>query len=204
MLGSSIGNPQDALNIARRALALGLKSTVGIIHDHSGQLLPLTEEQQKVHEEILALNKPVYTEALYNQFQKNLNRGLPNDWHCTAGSRYLYICEDGLVHYCSQQRGHPGIPLEQYTQENLQREYKTVKPCAPYCTISCVQRVAMVDYLREKPLEAVQRFFPAESEHNPLGDRPMLVNVLCWLLLPSKPGEKKLLQKMALRLLRVK
>jgi len=22
-----------------------------------------------------------------------------------AGSRYLYICEDGLVHYCSQQRG---------------------------------------------------------------------------------------------------
>jgi hypothetical protein len=26
-------------------------------------------------------------------------------------ARYLYICEDGLVHYCSQQRGTPGTPL---------------------------------------------------------------------------------------------
>jgi len=25
----------------------------------------------------------------------------------SRGARYLYICEDGLVHYCSQQRGYP-------------------------------------------------------------------------------------------------
>ena len=39
-------------------------------------------------------------------------------WHCRAGGRFLYICEDGLVHYCSQQRGRPGIPLSQYTRED--------------------------------------------------------------------------------------
>ena len=51
--------------------------------------------------------------ANYNRFQNNLANGQPNDWQCRAGARYLYVCEDGLVHWCSQQRGHPGIPLEQ-------------------------------------------------------------------------------------------
>ena len=39
----------------------------------------------------------------------------------------MYICEDGLVHYCSQQRGYPGKPLEQYTREDIRREYLTEK-----------------------------------------------------------------------------
>ncbi len=47
----------------------------------------------------------------FNWFQNNIADGKPNDWRCRAGARYLYICEDGLVHYCSQQRGYPGIPL---------------------------------------------------------------------------------------------
>ncbi len=41
-------------------------------------------------------------------FQSNLADGKPNDWNCRAGARYLYICENGLVHWCSQQRGIPG------------------------------------------------------------------------------------------------
>ena len=48
-----------------------------------------------------------------------LARGLPNDWQCRAGSRYLYVCEDGLVHYCSQQRGYPAVPLAKYTLADL-------------------------------------------------------------------------------------
>jgi len=161
VIGSSVRTPEDAVVIARRALNLGLSSTVGLIHDGSGRVQPLNEQQQRVYEEIQRLKKPFYTSALYNRFHKNLVRGLPNDWHCRAGSRYLYICEDGLVHYCSQQRGYPGIPLEEYTLENVEREYHTVKRCAPYCTISCVQRVSMIDELRENPLEAIARFFPS-------------------------------------------
>ena len=45
----------------------------------------------------------------FNGFQNNIANGQPNDWRCRAGARYLYICEDGLVHYCSQQRGYPGV-----------------------------------------------------------------------------------------------
>ena len=48
VVGTSIEHPEDALTIAQRAVELGLSSTVGIIHDHSGQLRPLDTEQQKV------------------------------------------------------------------------------------------------------------------------------------------------------------
>ena len=133
VVGSSIRTPEDGLDITRRALGLGLSSTVGLIHDGSGRLQPLSERQQSVYQQIERLKKPFYTSALYNRFHRNLARGLPNEWHCRAGSRYLYICENGLVHYCSQQRGYPGIPLEQYTFADMEREYFTKKPCAPAC-----------------------------------------------------------------------
>src|SRR5262249_54228896 len=38
VLGSGVKNPEDALTIAHRAVELGFTSTVGIIHDHNGQL----------------------------------------------------------------------------------------------------------------------------------------------------------------------
>jgi hypothetical protein len=73
---------------------------------------------------------------------------LPNEWRCRAGGRYLYICEDGLVHYCSQQRGYPGVPLATYTRDDMRREYLTEKGCAPHCTVSCVHQVSIFDSWR--------------------------------------------------------
>ena len=206
VLGSSIRQPEDALVIARRVRELGFKGTVGIIHDHSGQLQPLSEPQQSIYDEILnSRQKSFFAFDYYNQFQKNLVRGLPNEWHCRAGSRYLYICEDGLVHYCSQQRGYPAIPLADYTREHLERESKTVKSCAPYCTISCVHQVATVDALRENPREALARFFPSQAGQNASANLPRPIKVLTWFLLPSKPnGKRRAFQNAVLRLLKVK
>jgi MoaA/NifB/PqqE/SkfB family radical SAM enzyme len=184
VLGSAIKTPEDALTIAQRALALRLHSTVGLIHDGSGQLRKLDERRQGIYDAIAKLPRPFYNSALYDRFYKNLVRGLPNQWHCHAGSRYLYICEDGLVHYCSQQRGYPGIPLERYTREDLAREYHTVKTCAPYCTIPCVQRVAMVDEFREKPREALAGFFPARDGEGRAADPPAFIRALTWVFLP--------------------
>ncbi len=201
VVGSSIRTPEDALVITRRALRLGFSSTVGLIHDGSGRLQPLSERQQDVYQQIEGLKKPFYTLALYNRFQRNLARGLPNEWHCRAGSRYLYLCEDGLVHYCSQQRGYPGIPLEEYTPEDLEREYHSVKRCAPYCTISCVQRVSMIDELRENPIEAITRFFPSGGQKSEI---PAGVRILTWLFLPIKKNGRRIVKSAALRLLGVK
>jgi hypothetical protein len=99
--------------------------------------------------------------ARFNQFQKNISQGRSTDWRCRAGSRYLYICEDGLVHYCSQQRGFPAIPLVKYTREHLAHEYHTQKTCAPHCTISCVQQVGMLDNWRSPQTRPA--FVPVEN-----------------------------------------
>ena len=120
---------------------------MGILHDGTGQLAPLSKREAEIYDEVVRLGQGLYTRI--NDFQKNLIEGRPNDWQCRAGARYLYICEEGLVHYCSQQRGFPGIALDQYTTEDIVREQTTEKACAPYCTIGCVHRASSLDRFRE-------------------------------------------------------
>ena len=163
VVGGGIHNPGDAATIARRAVELGFTSTVGIIHDGDGQLRPLGEQEQKVYHEVRNLGKH-RSFARFTDFQDDLALGRPHDWRCRAGARYLYICEDGLVHYCSQQRGYPGIALERYTVQDIRREYDTRKGCAPNCTVSCVQQIGMVDNWRDpQKLELPARPDPATA-----------------------------------------
>jgi MoaA/NifB/PqqE/SkfB family radical SAM enzyme len=190
VVGGGIRHPEDAVTIARRAKALGLSTTVGIIHDGHGRLRPLDERQRAILQEVIGVGKSTFDFANYNRFQKNLANGEPNDWHCGAGSRYLYVCEDGLVHWCSQQRGHPGIPLERYGPGDLQREYHEHKSCAPYCTVGCVHRVAQIDELRSNPQAALSQWFapPAEGQEQGQAPRPELpaaIRVLRWAFITN-------------------
>ncbi|HET7440813.1 MAG TPA: radical SAM protein [Terriglobales bacterium] len=168
VVGGGVRNPQDALTIGKRALELGFSSTVGIIHDGEGQLQPLGPEERRVYHEMKAMEKRSFTRV--NAFQDNIALGRPNQWRCRAGARYLYICEDGLVHYCSQQRGYPAIPLEKYTVADIKREFVTEKSCAPHCTVSCVHQVSIFDGWRapQQPApvpepQTAQHPYPAES-----------------------------------------
>jgi MoaA/NifB/PqqE/SkfB family radical SAM enzyme len=161
VVGGGVHNPQDALTIGKRALELGFSSTIGIIHDGQGQLQPLGDEERRIYHEMKNLEKRSFTRI--NSFQDNIALGRPNQWRCRAGARYLYICEDGLVHYCSQQRGYPAVPLEKYSVEDIRREYRTEKSCAPHCTVSCVHQVSIFDVWR-----APQRPAPAASEASEL------------------------------------
>jgi MoaA/NifB/PqqE/SkfB family radical SAM enzyme len=146
VVGGGIQSPRDALVIGKRALQLGFTSTVGIIHDGDGQLQPLRDEEREVYSAMRAMEKSSYTRL--NYFQDNIAHGKENRWRCRAGARYLYICEDGLVHYCSQQRGYPGKPLAEYTIEDVRREYRTAKSCAPRCTVACVHQTSYIDFWR--------------------------------------------------------
>jgi MoaA/NifB/PqqE/SkfB family radical SAM enzyme len=148
VVGGGIHDPNDALIVGRRAIELGFSATVGIIHDGDGQLRPLGEQERAVYHEMKAMENRHF--ARLNFFQDAIAQGKPNNWRCRAGARYMYICEDGLVHYCSQQRGYPGTPLEKYTVEDIRREYLTEKSCAPYCTVSCVHYVSYFDFWRGK------------------------------------------------------
>ncbi len=202
VLGGPVRNPQDALAIAGRARALGLTSTVGILHEPGGQLRPLAADQAAVYERILDLEQSLFSFAQYDRFQRNAARGLPNQWRCRAGGRFLYVCEDGLVHYCSQQRGRPGIPLEKYTRENLEREAAREKPCAPYCTVSCVHQAAMLDSFREDPRQVLSQMIAARRERNPGYRPPALLNLLTWMFLDG--SGRRVLSKLALRFLRAR
>lgn len=186
VVGAGIGHPEDALTITRRARALGFSTTVGIIHDAGGRLLPLDEPHRLILRQAVEVGTSVFDYANYNRFQKNLAIGQPNEWHCRAGSRYLYVCEEGRVHWCSQQRGRPGVPLAQYDAEHLREQYHEPKACAPFCTVGCVHRVAQVDQLREHPQPTLEEWFaapgPGRSPHLPLP-----VRLLKWAFVTS-PG----------------
>ncbi len=202
VVGAHTDHPEDALTIAKRATELGLISTAGIIHDDAGRLEPLNPVQQKVIEDIDAL-KSRFSIARYNPWRRNLVYGRPNQWHCTAGGRHLYICEDGLVHLCLAQRGYPGIPLAKYTKEDIIRESKAEKSCTPYCTIFCVQRVASLDHLRTNPKQALVQLFPSQNEPGQPA-LPAPVRVLRALFLPSNSARSgQFFRKAALRFLKI-
>jgi MoaA/NifB/PqqE/SkfB family radical SAM enzyme len=146
VVGGGIHHPTDAIEVAKRAVALGFTSTVGIIHDGDGQLQPLSPVEQEIFLKVRDMGKKNY--ARMNYFQDNIAAGRENRWKCRSGARYLYICENGLVHYCSQQRGYPGTPLDQYTVEDIRREFLTEKGCAPRCTVACVHYTSYMDFWR--------------------------------------------------------
>ena len=182
VLGAAILDPEDAFRVGERARQLGFTSTVGILHDHTGQLQPLAPAQQSVYARFRGLKTPLFSFAHFDNF----SHGVPNDWHCRAGGRFLYVCEDGLVHYCSQQRGRPGIPLDDYTIEDLKREAARPKGCAPFCTISCVHQTAMLDSFREKPRETLEGILDRRRRLDPGFRPPAIVGVLSWLFLDQR------------------
>jgi MoaA/NifB/PqqE/SkfB family radical SAM enzyme len=184
VVGNGIGQPGDALVIAKRAIELGFGTSVGVIHDASGQIVPLNAERRHAHAAISQLGRGFYSHAHDHVFQKNLIVGQANQWHCRAGARYLYICENGLVHWCSQQRGTPGIPLAQYGPSDLEREYRSEKSCAPHCTVSCVHRVSVLDELRESPLETLRRL--ASGSGDSAARPPASVRLLTWMFVTSR------------------
>jgi len=162
VVGGGFRDPNDALVIGRRAIGLGFTSTIGIIHDGSGQLKPLKDNEAKVYYEMNHRRKVNYSR--FDHFQEAIAEGRPNDWRCRAGSRYLYICEDGLVHYCSQQRGYPGVPLSSYTTADVKREFLTGKSCSPNCTIGCVHKISYIDHWRAPQTSTIS---PGQASEEP-------------------------------------
>ena len=147
VVGAGVENPEEALVVAQRARELGFAPTIGVIHDGRGQLRPLNERQRAVYQAIRRRSGVGF--GIVDRFESNLAKGKPTKWRCRAGSRYFYVDENGAVHWCSQQRGRPAIPLARYSSEDMRREYLREKPCAPMCTIQCVHRASLLDEWRD-------------------------------------------------------
>ena len=145
VLGVSGERTQDVVTVAETAAKYGLQHSVGMLHDDTGMLKPLSAAQMRAYEQVTRISPSIVHSLNYWLFQKRLMHGQPNDWKCRAGARYLYVTEDGKVHWCSQQRGYPGIPLLDYTSDDIRREFHTEKSCSRTCTLSCVHQMSMFD-----------------------------------------------------------
>ncbi len=148
VLGISDARTQDVVVVAQTAARYGLQHSVGVLHDDTGVLKPLSAVQMQAYAQVTRISPSLVHGLNYRLFQRNLMHGRANDWKCRAGARYLYVAEDGRVHWCSQQRGYPGIPLLDYTREDIRREFHTEKSCSPTCTLSCVHQMSMFDRYR--------------------------------------------------------
>jgi MoaA/NifB/PqqE/SkfB family radical SAM enzyme len=145
VLGVTDERTQDVVTVAETAAKYGLQHSVGVLHDRTGALKPLSPAQMRAYDQVTKISPSMVHRLNYWLFQRNLMHGQANDWKCRAGARYLYVCEEGKVHWCSQQRGYPGIPLLEYTREDIRREFATEKSCSPTCTLSCVHQMSMFD-----------------------------------------------------------
>ena len=145
VMGVSDERTQDVVVVAETAARYGLQHSVGVLHDGTGMLKPLTRAQRLAYRQVTRISPSVVHSLNYWLFQKRLMSGQPNDWKCRAGARYLYVAEDGKVHWCSQQRGYPGIDLLEYSRVDLKREFHTQKGCSATCTLSCVHQMSAFD-----------------------------------------------------------
>ena len=202
VLGSEVKHPEDAYQIAVRARSLGFNSTVGILHGSGGQLRSLSASQLSIYGRIRALGAGMFSFSQFDSFQNNVAAGRANKWHCPAGGRFLYICEDGLVHLCSQQRGRPAIPLLEYTTADVIREGAKPKGCAPFCTISCVHQTAMLDDFRTRPQATLTGMIDRRKERDSEWHSPFSVRVLDRMFLRD-PRLRDAFGAIALKLLRV-
>ena len=172
--------------LADHCKSLGMKKPL-LITDRGLAPMPITQNALDILE-AGGLGRAIFADVDPNPNEKNLAAGAPNRWHCRAGARYLYVCEDGLVHWCSQQRGHPGIPLDEYGEDHLHMEYHRDKQCAPFCTVGCVHRVAQVDELRDDPEGALAAWCAAPGASQP-ARLPGSVRLLRWAFVTNPRRE---------------
>jgi len=141
------GPPEEAVEVARVALALGFDAKCSLARDAEGALVPLGGPARRAYEEIRRLGRRSAA-YLSEDFQRALLRDGRVDWKCRAGARYFHVCEDGLVHLCPARHGRPGKPLAAYDEADLRRAFHTPKPCAPTCTQAYAHQASRLDALR--------------------------------------------------------
>lgn len=91
---------------------------------------------------------------LEEQYGTRLLRGDPEQWHCRAGERSLYVDENGQVQYCASQRGRIHCDIENYDAEMARQHGSWKKGCERGCSVFCVYRASLVD---NSPLTAMSR-----------------------------------------------
>jgi len=154
------GNDEEVLEVMRYAADAGFIPRASILHDGRGAMA-LDERGRAIMAEVCALVGKRWEES--GDYRARLIASGAADFKCRAGSRYLYIDEHGVVHWCSQQRGAFTKPLADYTSEDLFEQFHTRKDCAPTCTVGCVRTASRFDEWRPQRLPDPRGRLPQAS-----------------------------------------
>lgn len=139
--------PQESFEVICYAKKMGFKPRILLIHDHDGQV-KLSSEELKVFKEIKKMIPRSFPE--FTDYRDTMIREGTAPFKCRAGSRYLYVDEDGMVSWCSQTRDFFRKDLMEYGFEDLKREFYSYKSCQDKCTLGCVRAASSVDGWRRQ------------------------------------------------------
>ena len=151
VLGSStIEQTRDVVDAARK---IGFFMTVGLMHGADGQIQPglLRNDLAAAYDELRRQSPKSLLHQAGEGWEDDMLRDGSSPFKCRAGGRYLYVDEAGVVSYCSQRRGSPGVNILDYTPEDCEREFYTPKGCEARCTIGCARRASAFDGWRSQP-----------------------------------------------------
>jgi MoaA/NifB/PqqE/SkfB family radical SAM enzyme len=144
VLGGSAEHATDVLAVGQRARHFRFSHTIALVHDASGLARPLGDHEREVYRQAQRGSNAMLQLLNRRLFQERILSGSPDRWQCRAGARFLYVCEHGLVHWCSQ-RTPPAIPIARYDRRAIRDAFDTWKPCCESCTVTCVRQVSMFD-----------------------------------------------------------
>jgi len=169
--------------LMRQLAAYPFRISINPVHDEHGQV--------KVHGPAFqALWRRHYSEGrpfsyLEQDYGERLLAGERPRWTCRAGSRFLYVDEDGKVELCSAQRGRLGKTITEYTERDLDAQRDGRKGCEEGCSILCAYRDSLYDndpiHLAKVALKELYRSLVSPSEHRPAPQK-----------LPADPPRRRL------------
>ncbi|MBL7685138.1 MAG: radical SAM protein [Deltaproteobacteria bacterium] len=141
--------PQETYEVIDYAKKMGFKPRVLIVHNHEGQI-KLNSEQLSVYRKIQELIPKSFPE--FTDYRDQMIETGKAPFKCRAGSRYLYVDENGIVSWCSQTRNVFRKDLMEYQFEDLKREFYSYKSCQDQCTLGCVRASSSIDGWRSQEI----------------------------------------------------
>lgn len=141
--------PDETARVAAAVRRLGFFMTLGLMHGGDGQAEDHLSDDAalQLYDSVHRDRRRTVFHRIGEQWERQVLRHGTAPWTCRAGARFLYVDEAGIVSYCSQRRGEPGVPLLSYTSEHL-RQGRQRKGCEEACTLSCVRRASAPDAWR--------------------------------------------------------
>lgn len=139
--------PEESYEVIATAKRMGFRPRILVIHGADGQA-KLSDEELKAYYRIKKMIGRHMFEL--SDYRHRLITTGEAPFKCRAGSRYLYVDENGIVTWCSQTRDAFRKPLSEYTYDDLKRQFYTYKSCHSRCTLGCVRSSSSVDGWRSQ------------------------------------------------------